>query len=152
MLDGPLERWCDETCGICPAQLLAPGRFDVVAQPARELAYNRELGWRATPAGVPVCVHPYRVGMPPAPYASKGAPLPDLTHLELVPPPPPLALILPESFDDLGAWFVAHLRTTPQHEIYEVVSRLEAIALTRFAPGEVVAVLRRVLSVELTRA
>lgn len=151
-IDGPLERWCDETCGICPAQLLGPGRFDVVARPARELAFNPQLGWRATVGGTPVCVHPYRVGMPPGAYASASQPLPDLTHLELVPPPPPEALELPESLDDLSAWMVAHLRTAGPDQMFTVVAGLERAAVERFAPGEVVAVLRRVLSVEMARA
>ncbi|MFF4146649.1 hypothetical protein ACFY0A_36130 [Streptomyces sp. NPDC001698] len=33
-------------------------------------------GHRFTAAGVPVCVHPERVGLPAAPYASDGLPLP----------------------------------------------------------------------------
>lgn len=147
----PLPRWCDETCGICPGQMLGPGRFDVVARPARELAFNRELGWRATPGGTPVCVHPFRVGMPPGAYASGDEPVPDLSHLDLVPPPPPEALVLPESLDDLSAWMVAHLRTPTRWGMSAVISELERTAAERFAPGEVVAVLRRVLSVEMAR-
>ncbi len=145
----PLERWCDQTCGICPAQTLGPGRFDVVDRPARELAFNPQLGWRATPSGTPVCVHPYRVGMPPAAYATAGAPLPDLIQMDRVPPPPQEALELPDSTDDLAAWMVAHLRVAGPSE--RVLARLEQVAAERFAPGEVVAVLRRVLSVELAR-
>ena len=150
-IPGPLARWCDETCGICPAQILGPGRFDVVARPEHGLNFNKQWGWRATPDGIPVCVHPYRVGMPPGAYASQGAPLPDLTALELVPAPPPEALVLPDSLDDLGAWMVAHLRTADDRQIFAVVARLERVAVERFAPGEVVAVLRRVLSVEMAR-
>ncbi|MDM4723276.1 hypothetical protein QTQ03_28610 [Micromonospora sp. WMMA1363] len=149
-VEGPLERWCEETCGICPAQLLAPGRFDVVARPARELAFNQRLGWRATPSGTPVCVHPYRVGMPPGAYASAREPLPDLAHLQVLEPPQE-ALVLPDSLDDLSAWMVAHLRTTGPDRIFTVVARLERIAGERFAPGEVVKILRRVLSVEMAR-
>ena len=151
-LDGPLQRWCDETCGICPAQLLGPGRFDVVARPARELAFNPRLGWRATPSGTPVCVHPYRVGMPPGAYASAGEPLPDLVRRPEVLPPPAEALVLPEALDDLSAWMVAQLRVAGHNQMFTVVARLEREAAERFAPGEVVKILRRVLSVEMARA
>jgi hypothetical protein len=47
---------------------------------------------------------------------------------------------------------VAHLRTTGSHQMFSMVARLERLACERFAPGEVVTVLRRVLSVEMTRA
>lgn len=150
MVAEPLQRWCDETCGICPGQVLGPGDFDVVARPRTELAYRPHLGWRATPAGVPVCVHPFRVGMPPGAYASAGQSLPD-PHTETVPAPPE-ALILPEALDDLSGWMVAHLRSTDRDEMFAVVARLEREAGERFAPGEVVTVLRRVLSVELARS
>lgn len=123
----------------------------MVARPRTELAYRPQLGWRATPAGVPVCVHPFRVGMPPGAYASAGQPLPVLQE-EIVPAPPPEALILPESLDDLSGWMVAHLRSTDRDEMFSVVARLEREAGERFAPGEVVTVLRRVLSVELARS
>ncbi|WP_019870408.1 hypothetical protein [Salinispora oceanensis] len=149
-LDGPLGRWCEETCGICPAQMLAPGRFDVVARPATELAFNRQLGWRATPSGTPVCVHPYRVGMPPGAYASAGEPVPDLANLQVFEPPEE-ALVLPDSLDDLSAWMVAQLRTTDSDRIFSTVAQLERAAGERFAPGEVVKILRRVLSAEMAR-
>lgn len=98
-----------------------------------------------------MCVHPFRVGMPPGAYASAGEPVPDLSHLELVPPPPPEALELPESINDLSAWMVAHLRTPSGWGMSAKIAELERTASERFAPGEVVAVLRRVLSVEMAR-
>lgn len=149
-MSGPVERWGDETCGICPGQVLGPGEFDVVARPHRELAYRPDLGWRATPAGVPVCVHPFRVGMPPGTYASTGQPIPsiDVPRVEVVPPE---ALVLPEELDDLSGWLVAHLRLADADQMFSVVGRLEREAGERFAPGAVVTVLRRVLSVELAR-
>ena len=149
-MDGPLPRWCDDTCGICPAQVLGPGAFDVVERPACELAYNPSLGWRATPAGIPVCVHPFRCGMRAGRYATAGDPLPDLTSpLDVAPPPE--VLQVPESLEDLSAWMVAHLRLAGEDQMVGVVARLERVAGQRFAPGEVIAVLRRVLSVELAR-
>jgi len=58
---------------------------------------------------------------------------------------------MPEALDDLSAWMVAHLRLADRDEMFSVVARLERQAGEKFAPGEVVAVLRRVLSVELAR-
>ncbi|TDO39010.1 hypothetical protein [Paractinoplanes brasiliensis] len=132
--------------------MLGPGEFDVVARPRTELAYRPDLGWRATPDGVPVCVHPFRVGMAPGAYASAGTPLPPLETDDAELAPPPEALVLPELLDDLSGWMVAHLRVADRDEMFSVVARLERQAGERFAPGEVVAVLRRVLSVELARS
>lgn len=96
-------------------------------------------------------MHPFRLGIAPGEYASAGAPLPALDEREAVPAPPPEALVMPEVLDDLSAWMVAHLRLADRDEMFSVVARLERQAAERFAPGEVVTVLRRVLSVELAR-
>ena len=97
-------------------------------------------------------MHPYRVGMPPGAYASAGEPLPDLVRRPEVLPPPAEALVLPEALDDLSAWMVAQLRVAGHNQMFTVVARLEREAAERFAPGEVVEILRRVLSVEMARA
>ena len=146
-----MRRWRDETCGVCPAQLLGPGDFDVVARPRTEFAYRPDLGWRATPDGVPVCVHPFRVGLAPGAYASAGVAVPRGAEAESLPEPPPQALVMPEDVGDLSAWMVAHLRVAGRDEMFSVVARLERQAGERFPASEVVAVLRRVLTVELTR-
>ncbi len=135
---------------MCPAQELGPGRFDVVARPGRELAYRPEVGWRVGPDGTAVCVHPYRVGMPPGRYASAGTPVPSTTTWTL-PAPTAEALELPEHLDDLEGWLVAVLRTAAPDEIFGAVARAERQAGERFAPGAVVSALRRVLSRELAR-
>lgn len=89
--------------------------------------------------GQAVCVHPYRGGLPPGPYASAGMPLP---APDAPPPAPtPLALELPAEVADLEGWLVAVLRTTDP----------DRMAGTRFPPAEVVRALRRVLSYELAR-
>jgi hypothetical protein len=128
---------------------LGPGAFDVRDRPGRDYAYDPAAGWRVDPAGVAVCVHPYRVGLPSSRYASAGEPLPDPG----APPPVPTAeaLELPEQLTDLEAWLVATLRTAEPERIFGAVARAEREAGQRFAPGEVVAALRRVLSTELAR-
>lgn len=118
-------------------------------RPGREFAYDPRIGWRVGPDGTAVCVHPYRVGMPPGRYASAGTALPDLTGP--APAPTPAALEMPDEVDDLEGWLVATLRVAPDDEMFAVVARAEEAAARRFAPGAVVTALRRVLSVELTR-
>ncbi|RKR88427.1 hypothetical protein BDK92_2751 [Micromonospora pisi] len=146
-MDAPLPEWSEHTCGVCPAQELGPGRFDVVDRPGPEFAYNRAAGWRVDPDGNPVCVHPYRVGMPPGRYASAGVPLPDLSAA--MPAPTPAALELPTELDDLEGWLVATLRVAAPEQMFTAVARAERQAGERFAPGVVVKALRRVLSIEL---
>lgn len=69
-----LERWAEDTCVVCPAQRLGLGEFDfdVVDRPSSS-RYDPRIGHRVDTTGAPVCVHPYRVGLPPGAYASSGA-------------------------------------------------------------------------------
>ncbi|MDG4795104.1 hypothetical protein [Micromonospora sp. WMMD1082] len=147
MEPGPLPRWEDETCAVCPAQALGPGRFDVVDRPGPQYAYRPAAGWRVGPDGRPVCVHPFRVGLPPGRYASAGERLPEVAGQR--PAPSAAALELPAELDDLEGWLVATLRVAPEEGLFAAVARAERLAGERFAPGAVVAALRRVLSVEL---
>jgi hypothetical protein len=96
-------------------------------------------------------VHPFRVGLAPGAYASAGVAVPRGAEAESLPEPPPQALVMPEDVGDLSAWMVAHLRVAGRDEMFSVVARLERQAGERFPASEVVAVLRRVLTVELTR-
>ena len=98
-----------------------------------------------------MCVHPYRVGLPPGRYASAGTPVPPITAYSTLPAPSAEALQLPEHVDDLEGWLVAVLRTADSDEIFGAVARAERQAGERFAPGAVVSALRRVLSRELAR-
>ena len=62
-------------CGICPSRRFPFGEFDVFARPSRECPFNPEDGHRYTAQGVPVCVHPEKVGLPAGRYKSENAPL-----------------------------------------------------------------------------
>lgn len=148
-MGSPLPRWCEDTCVVCPAQALGPGEFDVVDRPDRQFAYNPTVGWRTDSAGVAVCVHPYRVGMPAGRYASGDVPLPDLSGP--APKPSREALEFPESVDDLEGWLVATLRVVSPAALAVEVARAEVLARREFPAGVVTDALRRVLSRELTR-
>jgi hypothetical protein len=136
------------TCVVCPAQALRFGRFDVAAHPSPESRYDPAAGWRVNvTTGAPTCVHPYRVGLPPAPYASAGVPLP--VQDTPVPVPDASDLVLPEDPSLLEAWLVATLRCASPDRMAAALSRAESIALQRFPSRDVVAAMRRVLSHEL---
>lgn len=148
-MTGPRPEWEEDTCVVCPAQTLGAGQFDVMDRPGPGFAYDSAIGWRVDGAGTPVCVHPYRVGLPAGRYASAGDPLPATT--EPVPEPTPAALELPQQLSDLEGWLVATLRVVGDDRLMGAVTRAEWEASERFAPGEVTSALRRVLSRELAR-
>ncbi len=143
------EEILDATCAVCPAQLLPLGQFDVDAGPSRQTRYEPERGWRVnTVTGAPTCVHPYRVGLPAARYASDNLPVPQCQNR----PKPTLAdVALPDDPTLLEAWMVAILRTSPPQALASALLQAEAKALQRFDSRDVLAALRRVMSHELTR-
>lgn len=144
--EGPsaeLQAW---TCAVCPAQALAPGRFDVVARPGPDSRYEPAIGWRADlSTGAPTCVHPYRVGLPAGAYASGNVPLPPRAPQ----PPDPRDLVLPDDPTLLEAWFVAVLRNAEPERMRAALARAEQVAGERFPGRTVVAAVRRVMSTEL---
>ena len=145
---GPRPEWADATCAVCPAQVLGPGRFDVVDRPDRDRRYDPSVGYRVEAAtGTAVCVHPYRVGLPPGRYASREEPVPVPDQHR--PLPTAAALRLPDDVVDLEAWLVAILRVAHPDELAPALRRAEALACQRFAPSVVVAAMRRVVEYEL---
>lgn len=151
-LDGfflPDEEIRDATCAVCPAQLLRFGDFDVVDRPGYDHPYDPARGWRASrDSGAPTCVHPYRVGLPPAAYASGGVPLPPPETPS--PVPDAAALVLPDDPTLLEAWLVAVLRCSSPERMASALFRAEATASERFPARDVLAAMRRVMSRELT--
>jgi hypothetical protein len=53
-----------DVCWICPSVRFPAGGFDVVERPTRECPFDPADGFRYTAARVPVCVHPYNMGLP----------------------------------------------------------------------------------------
>lgn len=143
------EELRDATCVVCPAQLLAPGGFDVTDRPGPRNRYDPGRGYRVdVETGTPICVHPYRVGLPPGGYCSAGLPVPEAT----VPPAPtPDALEMPTDVDDLEAWIIAVIRAAGPARLGQALHAAETLAGQRFPEADVVTAMRRVLTVELAR-
>jgi hypothetical protein len=71
-------------CQACPIRRFRVGAFDVADRPKSSTRFDRETGCRTIPeSGIPVCVHPDRIGLPPGAYASAGTTLPYLRRLWL---------------------------------------------------------------------
>lgn len=132
---------------VCPAQVLAAGKFDVAPRPSPASQYDPGRGYRIDGAGTAVCVHPYRVGLPAGRYATAGEPLP--APESPAPQPSSAALELPDNLDDLDGWLVALLRTSPASRWDRVLVQAETIACQRFTAQDVVEAMRRVLAYEL---
>jgi hypothetical protein len=146
--EGPLPELCERTCVVCPAQVIAPGQFDVVDRPGPELPYDPQRGYRVdSRTGTATCVHPYRVGLPPGRYASVGEPMPAAEVP--TPRPSPGALELPEELVDLEGWLVAVLRAAPTSQWEAALVMAETKASQRFPARDVVEAMRRVLAYEL---
>ncbi|MEU5908916.1 MULTISPECIES: hypothetical protein [Actinomycetes] len=120
-------------CGVCPSLRHPGGKFDVVDRPSRACPFDPETGHRFTAAGVPVCVHPERVGLPAAPYASDGLPLPWQT-----PPPAEAGEVL--------AWLRQVLTAAPPDACDEVIQQATEVLLAADPDTDVTAVLRAALS------
>ena len=91
------------------------GEFDVTDRPGPSSRYDCDLDYRVDAVtGAPVCVHPYRVGLPPGAYCSAGVPVPTVPD---VPPAPTRdALDLPDDdVTNLEAWIIAVLRAAGRH-------------------------------------
>ena len=135
------ERWRVDTCSACPAQLLPTGQFDVLDRPEPASRYDPTAGYRVnTTTGLPECVHPARVQLPPCRYASNGEPPPAAKQ-------PPL----PDDVVDLASWFGAAIRATAAESRAIVLANAATAARERFPANDVLAAMRRALSVELTR-
>jgi hypothetical protein len=151
MTGGP---WLEEDlCAVCPGQSLPPGRFDVAAKPSPASHYDPAVGHRVDGGGHPVCVHPFRVGLPPGRYGSGHDAVPPVQlGPDAAPAPPYEALRPPDRIEDMEAWFIAAFRLAGPAGLAAALAEVEAIALERFPEDAVVAALRAVLSREFIRA
>ncbi|MCU1246609.1 MAG: hypothetical protein JWN02_2519 [Acidobacteria bacterium] len=120
-------------CAVCPSIRLPGGGFDVLPRPSAEAPFDPATGWRFTAGGVPVCVHPERVGLPSAPYATDGVPLPWLA-------PPPIAA------DGVREWLRAAVTAAPADALPQVIAQATAILMAGDPGLDVTAALRAALS------
>jgi hypothetical protein len=71
-------------CLACPIRRFRVGSFDVEERPKSSTRFDPRTGSRTIPeSGIPVCVHPDRIGLRPGAYASAGTPLPYLRRIWL---------------------------------------------------------------------
>jgi len=134
------DRWRVEPCSACPAQLLPTGQFDVLDRPGPASRYDPTAGYRVnTTTGLPECVHPSRVQLPPCRYASNGEP-----------PPAPAPPDPPEDVAELASWFATAIRATSADSRAVVLADAATAARRRFPPSAVLTAMRRALSAELT--
>lgn len=135
------DKWRLDTCPACPARTLPAGLFDVLDRPGPASRYDPTAGYRIdATTGLPECVHPSRVGLPPCRYASNHEPLPTPTQ-----PQPP------DDVADLEKWFIAVIRAAPAESRDTVLADAQTTARQRFPAGDVLNAMRRALSVEITR-
>lgn len=120
-------------CGICPSLRLPGGAFDVHERPSRACPFDQATGHRFTAAGVPVCVHPERVGLPAAEYATAGLPLP----WEVPPPADP---------DEVVVWVREALTAAPPDACAGVIDQALDILRASDPAMDVTAVLRAALN------
>ncbi|MCC9309502.1 hypothetical protein LN042_20875 [Kitasatospora sp. RB6PN24] len=160
-----------DVCWFCPALRYPAGRFDVYRRPAKDAPFDPATGFRYTAAGIPVCVHPYKVGLPAARYASRRLPVPDRAARPPAPRPPLLRpdappprrtpAPLPAEPDDDAVILAGDRPLVPEEllvllrdrlgqadpELFaEAVAEAELTACHSFPAEAVVAAMRQVLS------
>lgn len=158
-----------DACWVCPSLRLPAGWFDVYERPTQECPFDPQSGFRYA-GGTPVCVHPYKVGLPAGRYASEGIPLPDLPVRPPAPPPRPLpeppvlrlgpaeppeedpaddAAIMagerPDVPDELVARMRAVVASADPDDLEAALSEAELTARQNHPPDTVVEALRRAL-------
>lgn len=131
----------DGLCAVCPGQVHDPGQFDIAAGPGPASRYDTARGYRCDlVTGVPVCVHPDKIGFPPGRYASAGEPWP--VDAAVGPAPGPL----PDRVEGLAGWMAALVRHADPEQVDRVLAEAERAAASRFPPGVVVDALREALA------
>ncbi|WP_344077678.1 hypothetical protein [Streptomyces crystallinus] len=121
------------SCGICPSRRYPIGEFDVFERPSAEAPFSPVDGHRYTTAGVPVCVHPHKVGLPPGRYKTDGIPF-------------TVELKLPDSPAGLDAYLYEVMHSAAPG-VLEVLIEQAAEEIPRVFPQvDVVQVLRRALN------
>ncbi|WP_256789211.1 hypothetical protein [Frankia sp. AvcI1] len=131
----------DELCAVCPGQVHDPGGFDIVDGPGPGSRYDTTAGYRRDlDSGMPVCIHPHKIGFPVGRYASAGQRWPAEAEPAAHPGP------MPDDPDALAGWMTALVRHTDVDAVAEVLADAERSAAQRFPSGLVVDALRVALA------
>ncbi|KPM56905.1 hypothetical protein ACG83_03450 [Frankia sp. R43] len=141
--DNDIDRPWDEDalCSVCPGQVHDRGRFDIADGPGPGSRYDTSRGYRCdVMTGVPVCVHPDKIGYSPGRYASAGEPWP--AEASVGPAPGPL----PEQAEELAGWMSALVRHADPGQVDRVLTEAEQAAASRFPAEVVVDALRAALA------
>ncbi|MEU2870386.1 hypothetical protein ABZ769_14450 [Streptomyces olivoreticuli] len=119
-------------CGICPSRRFPLGAFDVVERPSLDCPFNPTDGHRYTLDGVPVCVHPDKVGIPVGRYKTDGLPL-------------ATKLALPDDVAELDS-YLRDVMHSAAPGVLELLIEQAATEIPRTFPGvDVITTLRRAL-------
>jgi len=160
-----------DACWICPALRLPAGQFDVYERPTRDCPFDPASGFRYA-GDIPVCVHPYKVGLPPGHYASAEAALPDVAPrprateraparpvpVRAYPGPTSMIAAVPQTDDaaimagarpavpeELLSWMRGLVADAAPDDLADTLGQAEEAALLKFSAESVVEALRRVL-------
>ncbi len=138
-MDHPWDE--DALCAVCPGQVHDPGRFDIADGPGPASRYDVTAGYRRDlSSGVPVCIHPDKIGFPAGRYASAGQRWP--AEAEPEPHPGPM----PHDPDALAGWMTAMVRHAGAGRVDAVLAEAERAAARRFPADLVVDALRAAFS------
>lgn len=119
------------SCGICPSRRFPLGEFDVFERPSADCPFNPEDGHRYTSAGVPVCVHPEKVGLPPGRYKTEGVPF--TVELRLPDSPAKLDAYLYEVMHSAAPGVLELLIEQTTQEIQRVFPEVDVLQVLRRA-------------------
>ncbi|MEU3959421.1 hypothetical protein AB0F42_06320 [Streptomyces buecherae] len=120
-------------CDICPSRRHPFGEFDVHERPTKECPFDPVDGHRYTADGVPVCVHPEKVGLPAGRYKSEGAAL-------------AAELTLPADQSELVPYLREVLHGAAPVLLGDLIERASVEIPRAFPDVDVLATLRRALS------
>ncbi len=123
-------------CGIGPSRRYPLGQFDVSERPTKECPFDPADGHRYTAAGVPVCVHPEKVGLPAARYKSEGAPVPQPPDLQLPADADDLVPYLRELLYGAAPAMVESIIDRASAEIPRAFPEIDAVTALRLALGQ----------------
>ncbi|MEU9012030.1 hypothetical protein AB0D12_20075 [Streptomyces sp. NPDC048479] len=121
------------SCGICPSRRFPLGEFDVFERPSADCPFSPADGHRYTSAGVPVCVHPEKVGLPPGRYKTEGVPF-------------KVELQLPDSPDQLDAYLYEVMHSAAPGVLELLIEQATQEIPQVFPEVDVLQALRRALN------